>query len=136
MHLLSKTSNSVPVNVKVHNCHGNSTVGDCSDPAYFERVINPFGSKHSKVNQDLPEIEMEVDTWTTNDSETVLERIVFPCFLLVVIIAVLWAIFYAKICADNSQEIRERHLKAVQEVLEFSDVEVQAKNTKKDRLNK
>ena len=127
MHLLTKSSSSdiVPVNVKVHDCHGNNTV-TCSDPAYFERIINPFGSKHKETPyQAQPETGPEKvnniasDKWTTNDSETVLERIIFPSFFLIVVIAILWAVFYAKICADNSQEIRERHLKAVQEVLKF-----------------
>ena len=123
MHLLTKPSSSdnVPVNVKVHDCHSNSTV-DCTDPAYFERVINPFGNKHTKTYQTQPGPEMVnkiEDMWTTNDSETVLERIIFPSFFLIVVVAILWAIFYAKICADNSQEIRERHLKAVQEVLKL-----------------
>ena len=78
--------------------------------------------QHESHNFDIGRgVEMTVNL---ESEDSIFEKIIFPSLVLVVILAVLWGVFYAKICADNSVEERARHLKAVQEVLKLREMDV------------
>lgn len=145
MHLLDvKPSKIIASNLKIvnlHECH--ETDHGCLNPNKFDPKMAGLSRAHPDAIEvkTIPDFQHEshnfdigrgVEMTVNLESEdSIFEKIIFPSLVLVVILAVLWGVFNAKICADNSVEERARHLKAVQEVLKLREMDVKNEFKKK-----